>query len=152
MWNGCLCQMDRSDYFQNCSDFLTPPLGFTENLPNKKKKSKEQQFSGRKCIVDAWGQRRMARPLWADRKATVIKKNPRLWMDFTSNLEAHGVQRKLRLQFCRVSPKLNNRKLEKKKVISLHCCRQHESVAPSINDASGWMWNGGYVLGTLWAT
>lgn len=37
--------MDRSDYFQNFSDFLTPPLGFTENLPNKKKKNPRSSSS-----------------------------------------------------------------------------------------------------------
>ncbi len=40
---------------------------------NKEKISTERQFSGRKCLVNARGQRRMARLVRDDRKATVIQ-------------------------------------------------------------------------------
>ena len=39
----------------------------------KEKISSERQFCGRKCLVDARGQRRMARLVRADRKATVTQ-------------------------------------------------------------------------------
>jgi transposase len=39
----------------------------------KEKTSSERQFCGRKCLVDARGQRRMARLVRADRRATVTE-------------------------------------------------------------------------------
>ena len=87
----------------------------------KEKISSEQQFCGQKCLVDARGQRRMARLVQADRKATVTQITTRYNRGLqksisehnTSNLEADGLQqqktmpvpllsaknRKLRLQF-----------------------------------------------------
>ncbi|KAF7643371.1 hypothetical protein LDENG_00240420 [Lucifuga dentata] len=41
----------------------------------KEKISSERQFPGQKCLVDARGQRRMARLVQADRKATVTQIN-----------------------------------------------------------------------------
>lgn len=70
----------------------------------KEKISSERQFCGRKCLVDARGQRRMARLVRADRKATVTQITTRYnrgmqtlnkwhnkWHN-TSNLEADGLQ------------------------------------------------------------
>ena len=52
-------------------DFHTQlSIEFRIELKNKKKSS-EQQFCGWKCLVDERGQRRMARLLGVDRKATV---------------------------------------------------------------------------------
>ena len=43
-------------------DFHTQPaLGFPENGPKKRKYPVSLQFCGRRCLVDARGQRRMAR-------------------------------------------------------------------------------------------
>ena len=88
----------------------------------KEKISSEQQFCGRKCLVDARGQRRMARLVPADRKATGTQRttgyNPGLqksiserttrgtlrWMGYSSR-RPHRVpllsakNRKLRLRF-----------------------------------------------------
>lgn len=73
----------------------------------KEKISSERQFCGRKCLVDARGQRRMARLVRADRKATVTQITTRYnrgmqtlnkwhnkWHKWhnTSNLEADGLQ------------------------------------------------------------
>ncbi len=49
-----------------------PSLGFTEN-GQKQKISSKQQLCGRKCLVDARGQRRMGRLVRDDRKATVTQ-------------------------------------------------------------------------------
>lgn len=51
--------------------------GQTENGPKKRKISSEQQFSGRKCLIDAKGERRMARLVWDDRKSTVTQMTTR---------------------------------------------------------------------------
>jgi len=42
--------------------------GVYRNWPEKEKNSSELQFSGGKCLVNARGQRRMARLLRADRR------------------------------------------------------------------------------------
>ncbi len=42
-------------------------------LSEKEKISSEEVFSGRKCLVDARCQRRMARPVQDDRKAAVTQ-------------------------------------------------------------------------------
>jgi len=101
----------------------------------KEKISSERQFCGRKCLVDARGQRRMARLVPADRKATVTQittcynqlqksisertTSRTLRQMGYSSRRPHWVpllsakNRKLRLQFTG-SPKLDNRRLEKR--------------------------------------
>lgn len=46
-------------------------LGFLmHRVQSKQEKiNREQQFSGQRCLVDATGQRKMARLIWSDRKA-----------------------------------------------------------------------------------
>uniref|UniRef100_A0A3P8V2Z1 Transposase Tc1-like domain-containing protein n=1 Tax=Cynoglossus semilaevis TaxID=244447 RepID=A0A3P8V2Z1_CYNSE len=48
-------------------------VGARREWSEKEKISSERQFCGRKCLVDARGQRRMARLVRADRKATVTQ-------------------------------------------------------------------------------
>ncbi len=63
--------------FQKLLDLLgfssTPSLEFTENGQKKEKISSEQQFCGRKCLVNVRGQGRMGRLIREDRKATVTQ-------------------------------------------------------------------------------
>ena len=53
---------------------VQPSLGFKGERSEKEKISSEQQFSGRKCLVDVRGQRTMDRLVWADRKATATQR------------------------------------------------------------------------------
>jgi len=48
-------------------------LGFTKNDVKRKKTSSMRQSCGRKCLVDARGQRRMGRLIQADRIATLTE-------------------------------------------------------------------------------
>ncbi len=48
-------------------------LGFTENGPKMRKYQVMAIMWTKKCLVDAKGQRRMARPVWDDRNATVTQ-------------------------------------------------------------------------------
>lgn len=48
-----------------------PSLGLKDNVSEKEKLSSERNFSGRKCLVDARCQSRMARLVGDDRKGTV---------------------------------------------------------------------------------
>jgi len=65
--------MGWSEYFRNCwsSGIFTISRVYRKWSGKKKKKSSERQFCGRKCLVDARGQRRMATLVQTDRKATV---------------------------------------------------------------------------------
>ncbi len=66
----------------------------------KEKTSSEQQFCGQKCFIDARGQRRMVRLVWADRKATVtqitthcnrgLQKHTETWSRWTTAAEDHN--------------------------------------------------------------
>ena len=66
-----------------------PSLEFTENGPKKEKISSEQQFCGPKCLVDARGQRRMARLVRADRKATVTQITTRFNRGMQRSISEH---------------------------------------------------------------
>ena len=103
----------------------------------KEKTSSERQFCGRKCLVDARGQRRMARLVRADRRATVTQITTRYNQGGQKSISERTVRRtlrqmgyssrrphrvpllsaknrKLRLQFAQAHRKLDNRRLEKR--------------------------------------
>ncbi len=77
-WHGCWCQMGWSEYFRSSwsavSDFhIQQSQGITENGLKKRKCPVSSIYFWQKCLVDARGQRWMARLGWADRKTTVTQ-------------------------------------------------------------------------------
>lgn len=62
----------------------------------KEKISSEWQFCGRKCLVDAKGQRKMASLVWADRKATVTQITTRYNPDLQKSIAERTTRRTLR--------------------------------------------------------
>ena len=62
----------------------------------KEKISSERQFCGRKCLVDARGQRRMARLVPADRKATVTQISTRYNRALQKSISEHTTRPTLR--------------------------------------------------------
>jgi len=62
----------------------------------KVKISSEQQFCGRKCLIDSRGQRRMARLVWADGKATVTEISTRSSRDLLKSISEHTTRRTLK--------------------------------------------------------
>ncbi|KAG1959057.1 hypothetical protein F2P79_006926 [Pimephales promelas] len=62
----------------------------------KEKTSSERQFCGRKCLVDARGQRRMARLVRADRRATVTQITTRYNQGGQKSISERTVRRTLR--------------------------------------------------------
>ena len=62
----------------------------------KEQISSERQFCGRKCLVDARGQRRMARLVRADRKATVTQITTRYNQGRQKSISERTVRRTLR--------------------------------------------------------
>ena len=62
----------------------------------KEKISSERQFCGRKCLVDARGQRRMARLVRADRKATVTQITTRYNRGMQKSISERTTRRTLR--------------------------------------------------------
>ncbi len=102
----------------------------------KEKIFSERQLCGRKCLVDVRGQRRMGRLFRDDRKATVTQITTHYNQGMQNIISEHTTRRtpkqmgyssrrphrvsllsaknrKRRLQFAQVSPKLDNRRLEK---------------------------------------
>ncbi len=71
-----------------------PSLGFTEN--EKEKISSERQLSGRKCLVDVRGQRRMGRLVRDDRKATVTYITTRYNQGMQNTISEHTTRRTLK--------------------------------------------------------
>src|SRR5512133_128448 len=63
---------------------------------NKEEISSERQFCGRKCLVDAKGQRRMARLVPADRKATVTQISARYNRGLQKSISEHTTRPTLR--------------------------------------------------------
>ncbi len=103
----------------------------------KEKISSERQLCGRKCLVDVRGQRRMNRLVRDDRKATVTQITTRYNQSMQNTISERTTRRTLkqmgyssrrphrvplrsaknrkrRLQFSTGSPKLDNRRLEKR--------------------------------------
>lgn len=77
----------------NTAHWNARPIIYLKHNHQEKICSK-QQFSGQECLVDTIGQRRMAKPAWDDRRATVTSDaNHQLWQ------AAVFKARKLRLQF-----------------------------------------------------
>jgi len=63
---------------------------------DKEEISSEQQFCGHKCLVDARGQRRMARLVPADRKATVTQISTRYNRAMQKSISEHTTRPTLR--------------------------------------------------------
>ncbi len=103
----------------------------------KEKISSELQLWGRKCLVDVRGQRRMGRLVRDDRKTTVTQITTRYNQRMQNTISERTTRRTLkqmgyssrrphrvsllsaknstrRLQFTQASPKLDNRRLEKR--------------------------------------
>ncbi len=69
---------------------------FTENGPKKEKISSERQLCGWKCLVDVRGQRRMARLVRVDRKATVTQITTRYNQCMQNTISEHTTRRTLK--------------------------------------------------------
>jgi len=146
-----------------------PSQGVTEKI------SSEQQFSGWKCLVDARGQRRMARLLWADRKAIVTQRPTHYNQGMQKHISEHTTRqtlkqmdyssrrphrvphlsaknRKLRLQFTQAQQKIGK---TLPGLMSLDFCCDIRMVGSEfgVNNMTAWIHPAlyQYFLGTLWA-
>ncbi len=92
-WNGCWCRRACLS-ISKTADLLG--FSHTREWSEEEKISSERQLSGRKCLVDVRGQRRMGRLVRDDRKTTVTQITTRYNQDMQNTISEHTTHRTLK--------------------------------------------------------